>query len=678
MPCSAAGSFVTRNQNGDPTVNLDEQIQQLKESKDATFASLMEIKAKRDSETLTAEDFTELLRLKQELAQTEKEISETEAKIEALSSLDTLEREKAETDETEVAETEASTETEEVTEETTETEAKEVAKDSAEKTEEAPAEEAPVDDVKDEAAEEVAEETVSEVADETVSKEDDSTKEAASDETETEEAVSDDSETQTETANEAADNGEAMSNGKLSVPGHLDPGAGAESVGNVIEVTASSGQYGREIGSPINDFEALASDVLEAWTKHGGRSGWNVPKGGDEKFSIASFNTRPTSEVLGRDAENNYSMVREAVADLDKFHEQFDPEREEGLVASGGICAPFQQDYRFFRLATAQNPVERCLPTMRAPRGGTRFLLPVDYRDSLPGIQVQTAADDAAGYESTPENCGGPGPTPDKPCVCVQCPEIAECCVSAISSCVRWGNFNYYTFPELVSEFMTNLAINFAAVKEQMYLDAIDDASTPATSGKSYGASRDIIWDLRAAAVAYRRRHHMPRNAPLDILLPEWAIDIIKQDMVNSEHGLMNSMCVSDADVIRAIRCLNLRPCWYYDGPSSIYNDEIGDMSQPQTPEGPLNAFPSKLVSYMFSPGTFVRLDSGNLDMGLVRDSTLNKTNDLTLFMEEFTSVCFVGVESVRIEHCVCPDGSSGGPIDSVCDHDGTQTIAEA
>ncbi len=84
-----------------------------------------------------------------------------------------------------------------------------------------------------------------------------------------------------------------------------------------------------------------------------------------------------------------------------------------------------------------------------------------------------------------------------------------------------------------------------------------------------------------------------------------------------------------------------------------------GEASQhfdPQNP-GAVNDWPDEIVSYMFPAGAFQFLDGGTLDLGLVRDSTLNAANDFTTFMETFEAVAFRGGEALRISQAVTPSG---------------------
>ena len=80
-----------------------------------------------------------------------------------------------------------------------------------------------------------------------------------------------------------------------------------------------------------------------------------------------------------------------------------------------------------------------------------------------------------------------------------------------------------------------------------------------------------------------------------------------------------------------------------------------------ECPQGPtdLRNWPSDVHWYLYPEGSFLFLDGGTLDLGLVRDSTLNDTNDFQVFAETFEAVAFVGVESLAVTSTVCPNGES-------------------
>lgn len=390
--------------------------------------------------------------------------------------------------------------------------------------------------------------------------------------------------------------------------------------------TVRSTRRGDELTGP----SAVASLLAEARSQFTG----NVV-GREYLYLAAGSKAIDAVGQVGTDYEENFGVLRTAQTG------------HQALVASGGCCAPATPLYDFYRLAEPQNPVEDCLPTVQAPRGTIRYIVPPDFRDAFPAIGVITCAEDAAGYESQDPA----GPTPDKPCVHVDCPQTNDCSVIAVSQCVSFGNLGHRVFPEQVEAFMEDVAVAFTLRKEALYLSEIDAASTAATGiAPAYGASRSLLFDMTTGAVAYRKRHNMRRGSMLQVLAPDWAVDLLKVDMAMDGGDGLNHMNVSDADVIANLRSNGLDICWY--------NDVADPGIAAAQGAGALNPWPTEVNWYLFSPGTFVRLDGGSLDVGLVRDSALNRTNDLELFMEEWTGLCMLGLESVKVTSTVCPSGA--------------------
>lgn len=531
----------------------------------------------------------------------------------------------------------------------------EVVEAAADETVEASTEDAEEAAVAEEAVEEAATEDAVEASTEEeavveAATEEEAVAEAATDNTSTEEftAEEDTTELVTDGTAEASitdtqpEEGTTVANSNKSVAGlseHRPDAAAPRSA-----APAGAGFSARGIGGTITEGQTIDIATLAAAIVDKQRAFKAVPSGPPiyETLAVAAAEYDDSIRVSG-DLEGSFSTFRTvAEAHSERVDEDL------AVVASGGVCAPLQQDYDFFRLAEEMNPVERALPLAAAPRGGIRYIQPPDFRDAAPGVRITTEDEDAAGYVSQG------GPTPDKPCVAVECPPIQECRVDAVSRCVTFGNLNYRVFPEQVQAFLADLSVIFTETKEIFYLDAIDAASTPVTSVQTYSAVRTLIYDLLAASANYRRRHHMRPEATLQVLLPSWLPELLKVDMVN-DHALGLNFIDADMRTINSFFAkANLDVAWYYDsatGASQEFNGPQG--------VGDLNSFPTTTVSYLFAPGTFVRLDAGTLDVGLVRDSILNGTNDLQLFAEQWIQVCMVGLESLRIEHTLCPDGTA-------------------
>ena len=77
----------------------------------------------------------------------------------------------------------------------------------------------------------------------------------------------------------------------------------------------------------------------------------------------------------------------------------------------------------------------------------------------------------------------------------------------------------------------------------------------------------------------------------------------------------------------------------------------------------PLTSSIVDLVFNLFVEGTMQVLDGGQLDLGIVRDSTLDATNDYETFVEPFEGLAFRGVEALLVHAKVLPNGASSATV---------------
>jgi hypothetical protein len=356
--------------------------------------------------------------------------------------------------------------------------------------------------------------------------------------------------------------------------------------------------------------------------------------------SIASGEKAGFDFTIGQDAQENFGILREAQA------------RSQALVASGGCQPPITPLYEFFRLADPQAPVEDYLTAVQAPRGGIRHIVSPNtsaaLTDARTGLDKSTKDRDYSG--STVQDTSGP-----KSVAKVDCPSVNEEYVVAVSQIIEFDNLQYRIFPEQVAAFQEDVAVAFASKKEVFYLDYINTHSTAVTSDYDYGASRSILRDWTLAATAYRKRHGMARTATLVFVCPDWAMEALRLDMALNADGGLDLYDVTDARILAALSARNIQPVWYNDAPTAASTQKF-DGAQTT---GALNGWPATVTAYIHAPGTFVRLDGGTLDLGLVRDSALNGTNDLQLFMEEWIGAAMLGLESVKLTSSITVNGAA-------------------
>jgi hypothetical protein len=379
------------------------------------------------------------------------------------------------------------------------------------------------------------------------------------------------------------------------------------------------------------------------------------------------------------------------------------------LVAAGGLCAPVAGYYDQLVLSEGHRPVRDALPTFGADRGGIRFNPPPVMSSITQGVGVVTLGQDAGGSVFTDgvlnsttlvtsataaftqadvgrtiTGTGIPAGTTitavasatnitisqaatatgggvsitigrgSKATFVVTCPSIQEVDVQAVYTSLQFGNFLGRTFPEQV-EAWTQLALAVSArTAETALLDGIAAKSTAVTSAGLVGGAREVLARLGQAAAGYRSRNRMAADAPLTCLAPQWLFDMAQADLTRTftDDGDMIGVAKAAYEAFLAAR--NVSVSWYADsktGGAQVFAAQSA---------GVLNQFPAVSYIYMFSEGSFLRLDGGTLDLGLIRDSTLIAGNNFRMFSELFENVAFVGVESLEIALTAYPDGTYG------------------
>jgi hypothetical protein len=281
-----------------------------------------------------------------------------------------------------------------------------------------------------------------------------------------------------------------------------------------------------------------------------------------------------------------------------------------------------------------------------ADRGGVRTMAPPTLADLDGAIDMSwTAAVDAAPGQAT------------KDCLSVDCPSPDETEVDAIVRCIRFGNFQARFFAEFVQTWMDLAAVRWAREAETKALTTIGSGSTNVTTGQGLGTIRDIAAMLDRAGASMRNRHRLARDYPLRWGFPGWLLDNCRTDLAREMPGSnQERLAAADAEIMRVFTTRNVNPTPFLDGETGQIFGAQGD--------GALINWPSTVVSYLYPEGSWLFLDGGTLDLGVVRDSTLNSTNDFQMFAESFEQVHFHGVESMRITSDICPSGQTSAPAD--------------
>jgi len=409
----------------------------------------------------------------------------------------------------------------------------------------------------------------------------------------------------------AADNADNLN---IEVPADRRPIT--ETSAAAVAITAGADIPGYTAGSSMDSM----SDVSVAMEKrlHALR---RVNGGDGEQHIVASITTQyPEGRTLTQDAESNWAKVQAVTG-------------PEALVASGGHSAPFEVKYDIFGLGTTARPLRDALPRFQADRGGIRFVTPPVLSSYANAVGIWTAANDSAET---------PSPS-SKLSLTVSAASELTVATDAVTLQLQFGNLMSRAYPELIARHNELGLIQHAREAEGQILTRLTALSTAVTSTSLIGVARDFLVTLGRAAANYRGRHRLEADAPLRVIAPAWIKDAMAADLALSMPGDSTMSAYAEIDGFIASRNINI----------TYHIDDFTDAQGASA----LNEFADTFVWYMFAEGTFLFLDGGTLDLGVIRDSTLVGTNDYKMFVETFEGVAKIGVESLKVTSTISVNG---------------------
>ena len=403
----------------------------------------------------------------------------------------------------------------------------------------------------------------------------------------------------------------------------------------------------------INEGKVLDEDALNrAFVEKMMRSS-STAHGVSENVVVASADITsgiPEFRRLREGDPRNQDKIATLVASAKKHgvgYGDYGYQEAEALTASGGICAPVTPYYQLAFISTMERPVRDSLVGFIADRGGIRYAPPPYLEQITTGVGIVTAAQDAAG-----------GSAGTKTCQTLICPDFVEVDVDSIFHCFTGGNLGQRAFPEQASQFSSLILAQHARVAETNLLNKIKAGSTAVTGQSSVlGAISSLLNDILTAAAAYRSNNRMTDDAPLQVILPAWTGDLLVIDLINSQF---QRFAYNQAGIEQLLTSFNIRVTWTLDGPT----DGDGQVLARQG-AGAMNALPTLVEWALFAPGSWLFVDSGVLELGIVRDSVLNATNSYQVFGESWESAAGIGVQSLWVTSTVCPSGEVAAPADN-------------
>ena len=415
----------------------------------------------------------------------------------------------------------------------------------------------------------------------------------------------------------------AAAEGAFEAPADRRPVAQAAPAAPVA-ITAGADIPGYTAGSTLTDM----SEVAQAFEKrlHTLR---RVNGGDGEQHIVASLSTQyPEARILSSDPEENRAKIEAVVG-------------PEAIIASGGFATPLEVKYDVFGLGTSIRPVRDSLPRFQADRGGIRYVTPPVLSSYANAVGVWTAANDSAETPGT------------KASLTVTAAAELTAVTDAVTLQMQFGNLFTRAYPELLARHNELGLIQHAREAEQNLLSRIATDSTAVTTTSLIGFGRDFLVQIRRAAAAYRSRHRIDISTQLRAIIPSWVYDAIAADLTLSMPG-DGTISISVSEINGYLATSNVTLV------ASLDQNVFGSQGTAALVE-----FPDSFTWYLFAEGTFIFLDGGTLDLGIIRDSTLVGTNDYKMFVETFEGVAMVGTEALAITSTININGTAAALRDT-------------
>jgi hypothetical protein len=403
-------------------------------------------------------------------------------------------------------------------------------------------------------------------------------------------------------------------------------------------IIASAEINGFTQGGRINGYAELARAV------HNRAKSMSVEKAGRaaSRKIVASLQREYTYTIGRQPSAEEISEILRLATDV------------EALVASGGWCRPSEFSTDFFNVVAEAGMLD--LPSVgTAESGGIQMPTSPSFGDVIdsPGLWTWTETNDIDALSSD---------SIIKPCVRVPCPDFLDVRLACDGLCVTAGNLQDWSWPQSIQNFLRLLMAARAHLTNANIIQILIDGGTePDDIGPSIpvdhtgligNAASALLQSIELSAIDYRTKYRMNPDAILEVVLPQWIVGPFKADLAN-RTGVENFLAISNAQVANWLNSKNVRAQFVQDWQTDL----AGEIGGPD----PATTWPDTADYLIYAPGTFVRANGLQLDLGVVRDSVLNETNDHTAaWMEDCYLIHKPGHESRVVTVDLCTAGMTG------------------
>lgn len=386
-----------------------------------------------------------------------------------------------------------------------------------------------------------------------------------------------------------------------------------------LVASAVGGNGSTQMGQPFGDHTELAQAM------------WDAHRRGPNGAQTVARVRLDTPFQLGSDEEANYNLVEQVKRDYQRqVGTAMDAGRPVATVAAG-FCAPAQPVYDYLQAGSRDGIFTA--PELTASRG--RFTFPELF--NIRDLQVQNGV----AWETTSTMDED---AVEKPCYTVACGDGITATVQAYSDCIKFSNFDSQFWSERVTHVTGQVAIaHDHEVNVALLLDIVGDARTEtAVDGFTNGGTwAQTIQSVALHGAYVRNRYRLPINSVLEAIIPAYVLDALIADQVARSATTEYGMARAAVEAAFARARINVQ--WVYDW------QELAAANWPAT------------FNYLLWPaGHVLKLNGGTLNLGVVRDSTLNVANDFQVFNETFDGHAIVGPGVMYVTGVnLCPTGEA-------------------
>jgi hypothetical protein len=328
----------------------------------------------------------------------------------------------------------------------------------------------------------------------------------------------------------------------------------------------------------------------------------------------------------------------------------------EALVAAGGWCAPSEISYDFYNVVCEDGMYD--LPSTGVRRGGMRWPTSPSFGDlaSSTGLWIWNETQDIAAATGT-------GQSGTKTCARVPCASFNEARLECDGICITAGNLTSDAWPEQIANFMRLVMAAHAHRVNTRVIGKVAALSTAVSMcATGMGVAVPLLDAVELQAIDIRTKYAMCDNATLEAVFPNWVLGLIRADLAkrkgwDSPGAAFN---ITNAEIAAWFTLRGISAQFVQDW-------QVRATGFPGL-TGAITTWPTTVQFLIYPAGTFVKGNGLSLDLGVVRDSTLNATNDFTAaWSEDCWLVAMIGHESRLVTVPVCPNGAAGADVTFTC-----------